>query len=298
MDVAVSCGLNSTHHGVFNGACAHGWTPFSPASLRPETDPLIQFGQAIACGCPSNDLVQQVMLSHEGSLPVRRGRALSLQTAFLFFTEQSDPDGKEATQHGPDAHSLHPDLNLLLKTRRQISPGHPRDNLFKTWKDLQGPPPTLSWACMENMEWSSQRYTEQEIHVLADFLWTYTSYMPICSNDVASFEKKEFKFTHTSKERSGIVHALPFQTCKCAPSGGTQRSFCTSLMRLTGTSHLQVLMKGLHLLLLVYTTLCREVPPETFRCLQLLPLHFSCPLFCITRSWPWSDRNIVLVNAL
>lgn len=97
-----------------------------------------------SCGCPGNDLVQQVMLSHEGSLPVRRGRALCLQTAFLLFTEQSDPDGKEATQLGPDAHSLHPGLNLLLKTRRQISGGYPSDNLFKTWKDLKGPPPALS----------------------------------------------------------------------------------------------------------------------------------------------------------
>lgn len=59
--------------------------------------------------------------------------------------EQSDPDGRKATRFGPDAHSLHLGLNLLLDTGWRItSPGQPRDNLFKTWEDLHGPPPALS----------------------------------------------------------------------------------------------------------------------------------------------------------
>lgn len=83
MGFAVSCDLSSTHCAVFNAMCAHGWTPCSPASLKPKSDPMCVrdpaawFGleQAIACGCPSNDLVQQVILGHAGSLPVRRGGA-------------------------------------------------------------------------------------------------------------------------------------------------------------------------------------------------------------------------------
>lgn len=41
-------------------------------------------------------------------------------------------------------------------------------------------------------------------------------------------------------------------------------------MRLASTGHFKVLIKDLWLHLLVYTTLCRKVPPETFGHTQCL----------------------------
>lgn len=82
----------------------------------------------------------------------------------------------------------------------------------------------------------------------------------------------------------------------------TQRSFSTCLMRLASTGHLKVLIKGLHLHLLVYTTLCRKVPPETFRHLQCFidTIAFFMPLFSALPDLGLGVTEIlsVLVNAL
>ena len=95
--------------------------------------------------------------------------------------------------------------------------------------------------------------------------------MPICSSNASAFERRNAGVHVQANEEVGLyIHCLSRPANMHPAAVGTQRSFSTSLMRLASTGHLKVLVKGLRLHLLVYTTLCRKVPPETFRCLQCL----------------------------
>lgn len=161
-----------------------------------------------------------------------------LQSAFLLSMEQSDPDGTDATWLGPNANSLHPGLNLRLKTRWQITVlDTPETVYLKRGKVCIVLPQPLPWACMKKFRWSSQRYEEDKIYILAGFLWIYSSSMAFAAAMPQPLKERAQMCMCKKKEKWDCT--LPLQIYKYAPSSGGHQEFLQHISdRLPSTAHL------------------------------------------------------------